>query len=256
MFQPKQPSPDTSGKEPELAAHEISDDLRARLEERREVEYVDYGATKVISTGLEGLKWSFSKPHGEWVMERSDPGGNYDHIILAAASDIEFLERLAKEDIAHPLRAALTRERSIDYHDHGERKVASVELDGVKYQVFRDSREYADWAMTSEAGSEFRSFDIREQADLEFLETLFRSDINDNVRGALQSGLSIGYDDLAGGNAITVEVNGDKYCFARVSNEYADWAMYRYSADGTFVSSNDIREPADVDLLERLESAS
>lgn len=158
---------------------DIPSGLRQALENKREISYGEYGDKKIVKVPYGGKTYAFYRDFGressEWVMDIYDEKGK---LVKSAdvneRGDIEFLEKLFQQDIPRGLRQALENEREV--HDEAGEKVVTVRHGNKTYKFRRDfGREYADWAMdVIDEKEEFvGSIDIREVADVEFLDALF-----------------------------------------------------------------------------------
>ena len=159
-----------------------------------------------------------------------------------------------KQDIPDGVRHALEEGREVSYEDFGDKKVVKVKFNGKTYKFYRESREYADWAMDveDEAGKFLDSVDIREKVDVDYLEMLFEKDIPDGLRRALEENREVSYEDFGDKKVVKVKFNGKTYKFYRELREYAEWAMDIEDEKGMWLDTVDVREKADTDYLETL----
>jgi hypothetical protein len=80
------------------------------------------------------------------------------------------------QDISTSLRQALEENREVSYEEYGEKKVVIVKHGNKTYKFYHDiGREYSDWFMeVYDENDEFvNSVDVREDADVKYLENLF-----------------------------------------------------------------------------------
>jgi putative heme degradation protein len=158
------------------------------------------------------------------------------------------------QDIPDDLRRVLEESREVSYENYGEKKVVSVKHGNRTYKFYPDSREHADWAMDiyDEKGEYIESVDIREDADVKYIEELFKQDIRDNLRRVLEKNHEVSHEDYGDKKVISVKHGNRTYKFYPDSREHAEWAMDIYDENGEYIESVDIREDADVKYLEEL----
>ena len=78
--------------------------------------------------------------------------------------------------ISDNLRRILNENREVEYEEYGDRKVVKAGYGGKTYKFYKDSgREYSEWAMDvmDDKGEFIKSVDIREEADIKYLENIF-----------------------------------------------------------------------------------
>jgi hypothetical protein len=159
----------------------IPDDLRHALEEDRKISHGDYGeGPKSVSVASGGKTYKFennrTREQSPWTMDVSDEHGEWiETVDVTDDASVEFLEALFSQDIPDSIRHDLLEHGEVSHEEHGDKKVVSVERGGKTYKFYRDNREYADWAMDTvdENGNWVDTVDVREPADVEFLEQLF-----------------------------------------------------------------------------------
>jgi preprotein translocase subunit SecE len=247
--------------ETESPSQDISTSLRQALEESREVSYEEYGEKKVVSVkhGNKTYKFyrDFGREYSDWAMDIYDEKDEFvDSVDVREDADVEYLEKLFEQDISTSLRQALEESREVSYEEYGEKKVVSVKHGNKTYKFYRDfGREYSDWAMDiyDEKDEFVDSVDVREDADVEYLEKLFEQDISTSLRQALEESREVSYEEYGEKKVVSVKHGNKTYKFYRdFGREYSDWAMDIYDEKDEFVDSVDVREDADVEYLEKL----
>lgn len=255
----------TLDREPTIAGEEtkkiISSSIRQALEMNREISRGDHGeGPKSVSVVENGRTYRFYKDYAregsEWAMEVTDEKGMYvETVDISDDADVEYLEDLFKQDISEGLRVALNESRDVSYEEYGEKKVVSVKYGGKIYKFYRDDSEYAEWSrITEDEKGKFEGrLDIREQADVEYLENLFKQDISEGLRAALEESRQVSYEEYGEKKVVSVQYSGKTYKFRRdPGGEYSDWLMTTENEKGEYLDSVGIREESDVKYLEEL----
>lgn len=253
----KQP-PAVPSEPQEVVSHNISEDLRHALQEAREVSYENHGEQKVIKVDFGKKTYRFLRGDSwgpAWVMDISDDKGKYlDSVTIHDEADVSYLESLSLQDFSDNLRRALEEGREVTYENYGERKIVRVKYAGKNFKFYQDNREYADWVMDieDEEGKMIDSVDVREDADVEYLEGLFKQDITDALRRLLLEEREVDYENYGDRKIVKVKHDGKTYKFYQESREYADWVMEIEDEKGQFFDSVDVREESDVQFLQEL----
>ncbi|HOX60550.1 MAG TPA: hypothetical protein PLV72_00905 [Candidatus Magasanikbacteria bacterium] len=159
----------------------IPDDLRRALETGHELSYGDYGEeSKTISVTHNHKIYKFYETNEAgiygWAMDITGEDGKYeDTKNIENDDEIEYLEKIFKQDIPDDLRRALNEAPEVSYENYGEKKIISTKHNGKVYKFHHDNGDHADWFMeiTDEDGYQLHFADIREESDAEFLEKLF-----------------------------------------------------------------------------------
>ncbi len=160
------------------------------------------------------------------------------------------------QDIPSGLRQALDENREVSYEEYGEKKVVSVKYGNKTYKFYSifDPRK-SDWVMEiyDENDKFSESVDVKEDAETEYLEKLFKQDIPSGLRQALEENRKVKYEDYGEKKVVSVKHGNRTYKFYRdPSREYAEWGMDIYDENDKYVDSADVREETDTEYLEKL----
>lgn len=154
----------------------IPEGLKEAFTEDRDISLGTWGeGPKTIGTSYGDRYYSYTQNAAYLIVYKGEK--NIDQIELTEEADLEFLSGLFEQDISNGLRAELTEHGEFFTKDFNQRMLG-VTYRGKRYEFYRDSREYADWAANiyNSNADLITSLDIREVSDVEFLETLFAQD--------------------------------------------------------------------------------